>query len=204
MPPDFGAFAPLFAESGHYLALLRLQSNDSADVVKNVQQCAQQATHPQRDIHTLLIDFNWRPTLVACVAALWVKPDPAIIAALWSRLDAGSWVVPQIAVVLAQIDPDFMDHARARLETQCPIALSGLLGMQPAGPPSASLVHLSGKAANARASLARQHTPRPSWLEAVTSSAAHQSLIAEDFDNAYKIAESWQQRLTAILQTLPE
>ena len=152
MPNDFGAFAPVFDSPHGYLALLNLSSDDSLEAVRLVHRCA--AIDPDRTpILALLSDLNWRPTLVAAVAAAFIPLDTRILDALWHRFDAGSWVVPQIAVILATIDPDFQIQARHRLEAHCPLdsselrALTMLERHSAAGP--ASGAQRSAKAASA-------------------------------------------------------
>ncbi|WP_395752483.1 hypothetical protein [Prosthecobacter sp.] len=206
MDEDFGAFSPLFEKSGGYLALLHL--GGGAEEVKRVKECVQSAVDAQRDVVALLQDLNWRPTLVACVAALFMKGDETVVATLWNRLDSGSWVVPQIAVTLARVDPKFMTNARARLLAHCPVNGSVLRGMtvserhSAAGP--AGLVGRSAKAASALVWLVgRMMTPpHEEWFERLRASAEHRALVAEDVDGGGRIAERWERRLTEILAAM--
>ena len=77
MPRDFGTFAPVFETAHCYLDLLDLCAEGGADAVRLVCQCA--VADINRDsILALLADLNWRPTLVAAVAAAFLPPDPRI------------------------------------------------------------------------------------------------------------------------------
>ena len=125
MPNDFGTFAPVFESAHGYLALLHLARDDSDAAVRLVRQCAAIDTDRSSTL-TLLSDLDWRPTLVAAVAAALLPLDTRVTNALWHRFDSGSWVVPQIAAVLASIDPDFQLQARRRLELHCPLDSSEL------------------------------------------------------------------------------
>ena len=205
MPSDFGAFTPVFETAHGYLALLNLSADDSADAVRLVRQCA--ATDVGRtSVLTLLADLNWRPTLVAAVAAAFLPSDTRIIDALWHRIDAGSWVVPQIAVVLAAIDTDFELHARQRLEAHCPLDSSELRALtmverhSAAGP--AGGTERSAKTASVLQTLLSATDPRPEWLDALIASSEHQQLVASDIDSAGSIAQRWGERFTHIRQQI--
>lgn len=206
MPDDFGVFAPVFESAAHgYLALLNLSADDSADAVRLVRQCAA-ADIDRSAILGLLSDLNWRPTLVAAVAAAFPPPDTRITAALWHRFDAGSWVTPQIGVVLSAIDPDFLTHARERLEARCPVDHSGLRSLttlerhSAAGP--AGVTERSAKAASSLQSILFGLAAQPEWLSVVLASPGHQALVALDVDSSGTIAECWGARFTRIRHQL--
>lgn len=191
-------------ESAHgYLALLRLSSVDCVDAVRLVRRCAS-ADVDRADELGLLGDLNWRPTLVAAVAALFLPPDARIAAALWQRFDAGSWVVPQIAVVLSEIDPEFLTEARTRLEAHCPLDDSELRALtmadrhSAAGPEGGAA--RSAKAASALEAVVSSLTPQPEWLAAGLASPEHQALVSSDIDAGGRIALEWRRRLQHIRQ----
>lgn len=193
-------------ESAHgYLALLHLKSADCVDAVRLVRQCAS-ADVDRADELGLLGDLNWRPTLVAAVAAFFLPPDARIAAALWQRFDAGSWVVPQIAVVLSEIDPDFLTEARRRLEAQCPLDDSELRVLtmaerhSAAGPEGGAA--RSAKAASSLQAVVSSLAPPPEWLPAVLAAPEHQALVSSDIDAGGRIALEWSKRLQLIRQML--
>lgn len=205
MPSEFGVFAPVFKSPHGYLALLGLTSNDSIDAVRLVRHCALNDSDRTSTVG-LLADLNWRPTLVAAVAATFLPPDNRITNALWHRFDTGSWVVPQIAVILSAIDPDFQNQARKRLEAHCPLdstelrALTMIERHSAAGP--AGGIERSAKAASTLESILSAISPQPEWLPAILASGEHQALVASDIDSAGAITQRWEERFTRIRQQL--
>lgn len=201
------AFAPVFESPHGYLALLHLTSNDAEAAVRLVRDCASSPS-ARLGMIELLQEVNWRPTLVAAVAALFIPANPDILKNLWKRIDSGSWVVPQIAVTLSIVDPDFMDRCKERLAENCPLDLSELRSLSAlerhsaAGP--AGGVERSAKAARALSWLAGQCEPRPDWLLQLLETPEYQSLVAQDMDSSDIIAEQWHRRIMAILQCLPK
>lgn len=205
MPNEFGVFAPVFESPHGYLALLNLSAEDSIDAVRLVRQCAV-ADVDRSAILELLRDLNWRPTLVAAVAATFLPPDSRIIDALWHRFDSGSWVVPQIAVVLSEVDPAFQAQARRRLEAHCPLdstelrALTMIERHSAAGPAGGS--ERSAKAASALEDIVAAISPQPVWLVPIIATSEHQALVASDVDAGGSIARHWGERFTQIRQLL--
>lgn len=205
MPSDFGAFAPVFETAHGYLALLNLSADDSTEAVRLVRRCA--ATDTDRtSILALLTDLNWRPALVAAVAAAFLPSDSRITNALWHRIDTGSWVVPQIAAILAVIDSDFELQARRRLEVHCPLDSSELRALtvierhSAAGP--AGSTGRSAKTASVLQAILLATAPRPEWLDAVLHTPAHQELVALDIDSSGSIAQRWGERFARIRQQI--
>lgn len=206
MPPEnFGVFAPVFESAHGYLALLHLHADDTLSKVRLVRDCGA-APAAREDILRLLAEPNWRPVLVATVAAFFVPPDAEILARLWHRIDTGSWVVPQIAVALSKLDPDFESQCQRRLKAHCPVDGSMLRAMTAVerhsaeGP--ADEMGRSAKAASTLAWLAARVEPPPAWLEAVVTSPEHQALVARDEDGSQSIAEGWRDRMMVILNDL--
>ncbi len=205
MPNEFGVFAPVFESAHGYLALLHLSAEDSTDAVRLVRQCAV-ADIDRSATLGLLRDLNWRPTLVAAVAAAFLPPDSRIADALWHRFDSGSWVVPQIAIVLSAIDPDFQTQARRRLEAHCPLdstdlrALTMIERHSAAGP--AGGTERSAKAASALENIVAAIFPQPVWLAPIVATSEHQALVASDIDAGGGIAQRWGERFTQIRQLL--
>ncbi len=205
MPDDFGVFAPVFESPFGYLRLLRLHSTECVDALRLVRDCALKDVGCA-DMLALLDEVNWRPTLVAAVAALFVPQDARLRAALWRRFDAGCWVVPQLAVVLSMTDPEFANEARRRLEARCPLDASGLQALSMAerhsaeGPAGGML--RSAKAAAALQAVVSGLVPPPGWLAAVLASPEHQALVSSDMDGGGRIAVEWALRLGLTRQML--
>lgn len=195
----------MFESSPGYLALLHLEAHDSAATVRLVRQCANIDADRSATL-SLLSDVNWRPTLVAAVAAAFLPPDTRVTDALWHRFDTGSWVVPQIAAILASIDPDFQLQAQLRLEAHCPLVSSELRAppmierYSAAGPADGTTY--SAKAANSLQAILSAGLPQPQWLAAVLATPEHQELVASDMDAADIIAVSWGERFAQIQQEI--
>lgn len=195
----------MFASAHGYLALLHLNSPDCANEVRLVRECAA-ADVAGADLLGLLGEFNWRPTLVAAVAALSLPHDARVVGELWRQFDAGSWVSPQIAVVLSRVDPEFLEGARRRLESGCPLDARELLSLSmaerhsAAGPEGGAM--RSAKAAAALQAVVSGLEPVPEWLPAVLASAEHQALVSSDMDSGGNIALRWRQRLDLVEQLM--
>lgn len=203
MPPEnFGVFEPVFESSGGYLRLMSLSNTDAVWLVCDC--CMDRAA--QKDVFHLLSDQNWRPTLVGAVAALFLPRDEKLIAALWSQIDRRSWVIPQLAVVLAKLDPDFENQCRRRLEAHCPRHCpeppATTSGEQGSAADSVGPAPLSAKAATTLAWLAGCISPSPAWLQPVLDSTEHRDLAAADMDRAATITERWHDGITAILNEI--
>jgi len=69
-------------------------------------------------IRLLLNNENWRPHLVAALATLKIDKNlqTEIKTDLWNRLKSGSWVSPQILVILSIIDAEFKLKAKEIVE----------------------------------------------------------------------------------------
>lgn len=179
MPNDFGAFAPVFESAHGYLALLNLAGDDAAARVRLVKDCCS-APSAAVDVEMLIGEPDWRPNLVAVVAAFFLPPWSRNLDSFWKRLDSATWVSPQIAVGLSIIDPDFSEQCRVRL----------------------GRFDRCAKAANALSWLAARIEPTPAWLPPVMNSQEHKTLIASDVDEGDLIAADWHGRITAILASL--
>jgi hypothetical protein len=202
MDPEFGIFESVFESPHGYLALLDLHSADAAVAVEEVKACCHKVPDPCVDICRLLEDRNWRPHLVAAVAVIVSGFQSATVKQLWSRLDSGSWVTPQIATTLFLVDPDFATQAHIRLTAGCPVdpnqpPMDPLERHSATGP--ARTVERSAKCTAALLYLASMLTPVPNWLQEVQASAEIQVLLAQDVDNASDIVDGWLRRIREII-----
>ncbi|QNR23920.1 hypothetical protein [Croceimicrobium hydrocarbonivorans] len=77
-------------------------------------------------IRLLLKNEDWRPHLVAALAILKIDKDLQfeLKSNLWSRLKSGSWVSPQILVILSLIDSEFNLKAKEICENGFEISYS--------------------------------------------------------------------------------
>jgi hypothetical protein len=121
---DYPSFVHLFVRQPQWqnpLYVYLLQLNDSA--VWTMSAIIQSLTHspdPAREICALLNGLDWREHLVGGIASILGQQQSApVIAALWSAFDEGSWVSPQLAVVVSLVDPAFAEHARERILQRC-------------------------------------------------------------------------------------
>lgn len=111
---QFGPFAAAFS-GGEYLELLGLHSSVAAQNALSCVESALQHGDSERWIAALPRDMNWRPNLVGAVALL-LDPTAADAGLLWEAIDRGSWVVPQVVIAAAIVDPRFRERIRARVE----------------------------------------------------------------------------------------
>jgi hypothetical protein len=204
MKPDFGIFEPVFQTGHGYLALLHLGGDGASQAVAAVRACCRVTSDPHLDICRLLTDSNWRPHLVAAVAAFISGYHSETVRLLWHCLDTGSWVTPQIGATLFVIDPDFSAQTRSRLEAGCPLDASDLISMSPlerhsaAGPGGA--VHRSAKTARTLMRLVPMISPYQTWIDGLRDSTDLQSLLSQDIDESDSIAERWLDRMTTITE----
>lgn len=124
---EFGPFARVFEKGelrvpGHLILLglrerrsSRPELDERSMVFRRVLAAVE---HPEADafILALFADLNWRPHLVAAIAAL-LKPSDQVCAALWRAIDGGSWVTPQLAAAAYFLDPDLPANIRGRVGT---------------------------------------------------------------------------------------
>ncbi len=199
----FGIFSPIF-ESGDYLSLLNLDSNEAVTAVFAVVKCCRSSKTPHHEIVGLLDDANWRRHIVAAVAVSALNYEPASMIKIWATFDSGSWVTPQLAVSAFLRDPNFSELAKARILARCPLESSRLDSMTPlerhiaAGP--AGMLPRSAKAAAELLRLVELLQPHPEWLPTERSSPDLVALLADDVDRAALIGEEWLAKLKAILQ----
>ena len=198
---DYPSFAHLFVRQARwqrplYIHLLKFDDNVVWTMSAIVQSLAR-SPNPASEICALLNGMDWREHLVGGVASILGQQQSApVIAALWAAFDEGSWVSPQLAVVASLVDPEFAEHARARILRHC-------LGVPDRTERESALVRsvVSGpggdyqRSCKALAALVEvaQHTPalRP-WLLAQRQTAAIQQRLQDDADAGAGIARSWR------------
>jgi hypothetical protein len=206
MQQHTGIFSPFFDSSPGYLDFLNLNSAEASHSVSRVIECCRLSSDPFQDIGRLLEESNWRFHLVAAVALSAIGYDRTAFNKLWSAIDAGSWVTPQLAVVAYLRDPDFIDRARVRVQSRCPVDTSRFTSMTPferhvaAGPAGAP--QRSAKAVNALIYLLSLFPGPLDWLTTELASPDLATLLSEDRDHASSIAEHWLASLKTILHAL--
>lgn len=113
----FPSFAPFFEVSAQYYALL---NGLRPELVEEITACVQ-ASNQLEDEVCALMALGWRSQIVGAVALLCGAATPRTIAATWRALDQDSWAAPQLAVVIAAVDPDAPREMRKRLLLGCPV-----------------------------------------------------------------------------------
>ena len=120
-----GPFQPLFVqEEPSYLPLLNLPP-EAASAIHFIADVVHRTSDYRPRVLALLNDPGWRLHLVGAIAVLLSDDREEFSAALWSAVDQGSWVSPQLVVVLSRCDPQFVTNAKERILSGCPITPVG-------------------------------------------------------------------------------
>lgn len=196
----FGPFASVF-EQGEldvpgYLPLLGLAPTESLIVIERIRHVLE--THdPTPWVAALFEDPNWRPHLVGAIAVLLASDTKPYRGLIWSAIDAGSWVTPQLVVTGYYTDPAFETEAKRRIEAGCPVRPPvGLSPVErhsatgPAGPGPRSAKMLASLLA-----ICEKIPHLEPWLEAVRADPEVVALLARDFDHSGSIALRWHESL---------
>ena len=189
-----------------YLELLNLNGHNAKGSVSLVTNCRRSVSDPYNDIGRLLSDQDWRSHLVAAVALSVTVHDCNAFDQLWSAIDAGIWVTPQLAAVAFLRDPAFVERARERLASGCKVTVPQGQGLTPqerhiaTGPADSDLG--SAKLAASLVSLLSLCPQRPDWLSTQLPSPEVQDLLSSDVDNSGQLAQDWLSQLKKILLSL--
>lgn len=203
-PSDFGPFSDVFGPGTRYLSLLHLMRDEAQNCCNDISGIVESNEDASDYIRLMLADVNWRPHLVACVAAL-TSPDRNEYAGLmWAAIDAGSWVAPQLAVTLSFCDSDFVENAKQRILEGCPVSPPSGLSMierhsftGPAGTPARS-----GKNMASLIEVLSSVDGDSDWVSSVRTESGTRKLLKEDFDNSAEIARSWLKKIRTTLEPL--
>ena len=147
-------------------------------------------------LHEALEEPDWRGHVFACLAVP-LSLDPArFVPSLWSAVDEGSWVTPQLVALASFVDPSFEDAAWERLIARCPVAprrrLPPPLDHTMRGPGGA--LHRSAKAAASLLAMLPTGDQSPLALSGARALAQH------DIDRSGEIAIEWLAQLRAGLE----
>lgn len=123
-----GPFAPLFAPSvagpSAALSLLHGVEPSLAQRIRRVQGADARA-----GVLAMLAQPAWDQHLVAAVWVCSAEIDDTVRDALWRRIEAGSWVSPQLLVAARRVDPSFAERVDGLvLEPTARNAAAELLG----------------------------------------------------------------------------
>jgi hypothetical protein len=172
---------------GAYLALLNL-NEPSGWAVEVVRECCGHARSRESAVR-LLGDANWRMNLVGGVALLVSEPAEEQLTALWSALGRDSWVTPQLAVIAARVDPDFVSQARRRVQ-------GGWMTQHP----SQSEPSPSGKLLGSLLAMLEQSAADAQWLAETRARADVLAALDEDRDDGSGIAHRWHRAIEPLLR----
>lgn len=105
--------APSFAGAlRHYLALKSLSGHGAELGLRAVEAGIESSSELQREVRGLLTSqFGWRVQLVGACVVECGGLDAETAQTLWSAIDAGSWVSPQLVVAAARNDLRFVERA---------------------------------------------------------------------------------------------
>ena len=121
--PNFGIFNNFWNGQPNHLPLLNLYEipnpskewnlNKSIELLDSIVSKSSEKEVVD-GIRLLLKNQDWRPHLVASLATLKIdkKHQYEVKTDLWNRLKSGSWVSPQILVILSIIDSEFDIQAK--------------------------------------------------------------------------------------------
>jgi hypothetical protein len=124
-PREFGPFSVFWqARPPNYLPFLGLGSPAVQPALRTLSTVLRTTDGPRRYVELMLQANDWRPHLVAAVAALLSDDPTSYVPALWRTFDAGSWVSPQLVVALYLSDPTFKDEAKQRIVAHFSVALN--------------------------------------------------------------------------------
>ncbi len=198
-----GPFSVMFqAPPGlSYLSLLHLGSPLGAQEIARIVR-----THSGLDEYVLFMlrEQNWRPQLVAAAAAVLGLCSESIVVQLWQTFDSGSWVSPQLAAALSQVDVQFVEHAIRRLKAHSPITgaapFPNLLEQHVAKGSAGSTLR-SCKAVAALLAMLRPECERERQVTELLEDATLIKMVADDVDAGGEIATRWRDRILAIKNT---
>jgi len=201
----FGPYAALFEPLQDvvlpYLTLLHM-----GDGARKVVQCIKDVVGSNEDLEAatsvLLRDENWRPHLVGAVAVYLGVQTAETLEQVWRTLDAGSWVVPQLAAVLSLVDRHFLTASLERLTKRCPIikypdyeTSDPIEGHVARGPANTS--ERSCKAVSSLLFLLSKDYPEDRDVVVLMNDPGIAEMIADDVDDGARIALEWRHQLIA-------
>jgi hypothetical protein len=201
----FGPFARVFEKGelevpGH-LELLGLHSSGAQIVIDRIV-AAMKLGDTQRWLVALLHDVNWRPHLVGAITLLL---DPTLDSSVvWDPIDRGSWVIPQLVVTAAHVDPRFRERVRERVDAQCPVIVPS--GLSPVERHSATgperHVQRSGKMLASMLAMSVEFGDLAEWRVRVQQDERSKQLLAADasWNNSDSIVVSWLDALRAVFR----
>ena len=197
---EYGPFAELWADGPGHLYLL----GGSSIAFTKIERLVTREPTLEPFLTRMIRDVNWRPQLVASVALLLSTDEPARhLRDLWAKLDAGSWIAPQIGCTLFFVDPDFDSEAERRVLRPPPMRA-------PAGLTEPERVHAMGPAGGLKRTAKNTVTllrlldripERSEFVAAAFADPATAELIECEEDGAETIVDGWMQFLESVFES---
>lgn len=134
---EFGVFSSFWDGHPNHFPFLNLRESKDDPIEWNLQRSISKLysilnSHTSSDINAgvrqLIESENWRTHLIASISILSFESERrnAFCGMLWDRLSRGSWISPQILVVLSIIDSDFKTKAERILDEGFTVNYSNL------------------------------------------------------------------------------
>lgn len=194
----FGPFARVFDRGelrvpGHLVLMNTTKPEETAVVVRRIEGVLQAGGY-EGGLRALLSDVNWRPHLVGAVAMVLMDDPLPFVAGLWQAVRHGSWMSPQLLLVLSAVDPDFWsacdDRAACWFDIQRPPgAMSAAAAHSARGPGNVS--SRAGKELSALVAIAEEASAGAAWLARVQGDPRCEATLAADIDKAGQIVRFW-------------
>jgi hypothetical protein len=178
-PAKWGCFNPLFEAGAYYLPLLQLSTDATSGIaIRLIANIVREQPSYREDVVALLDSPNWRTHLIASIAILLSGDSGHFVPSLWATFDRGSWVAPQLAVVISICDLQFASHARQRL--------AGARSLAP---------QLSAKSVASLLQVLSTISSECQWAEQTKRASDVQTVLQADVDMSGKIAAYWAENL---------
>ncbi len=144
----------------------------------------------EADLVALLDSPNWRLHLIAAAGLLVRGPAPATLAALWDRIELGSWVVARLAATAFLLDERFAERAKSWIEAR----------YGPPSPPRGGIGGIwnvfAGQTAASLLALLQQLPETESWL-AEWEARPNLAAVLKESGEAGSTALDWRDAISA-------
>jgi hypothetical protein len=144
----------------------------------------------EADLVALLDSPNWRLHLIAAAGLLVRGPAPATLAALWDRIELGSWVVARLAATAFLLDERFAERAKGWIEAR----------YGPPSPPRGGVDGIwnvfAGQTATSLLALLKQLPETESWL-AEWEARPNLAAVLKESGEAGSTALDWRDAISA-------
>lgn len=193
---EFGVFNSFWDGQPNHLPFLNLRESKDDPKEWNLQQSTSKLYSILKSntdsvidegIKQLIESENWRPQLVAAISILSfdLERRSKFCGMLWDRLSMGSWVSPQILVVLSIIDSDFKTEAENIIDEGFTVNYSNL---------SVIDHHVSRGVTNSKVASEKV-------IAAITYLLNGTLIESMKSDEGASIAKGWAENLTELIQS---